>query len=157
MEISVFAALCAEGKEHECAWDLLAYAVRKVFGMEELPEVMRSEKGKPYFSGYPRICFNLSHSHGAVVCALHDKPIGVDIEKLRRAPKRLAAGLSDDTFFHRWTSMEATVKREGGSAAALRKGIEPDVLCRVFEDALPGWVVAVCPSEKAEIRFSVID
>ena len=47
----------------------------------------------------PDLQFNLSHSHGAAVCALHHLPIGVDVERLRPAPRRLSRGMDDGDFF----------------------------------------------------------
>ena len=156
MDVFAFGMLCAEGEEHDAAWHLLSVALSEIFGLNEMPEVRRGDKGKPYFPEFNDICFNLSHSHGAAVCAVHDKPIGVDVEKLRPAPKCLAAGMDDRDFFCLWTAKEASVKRRGGSAAALLRDYEPDALCRTFDDFLFGWIVTVCPSESAEIRFKQI-
>ena len=156
MDVYVFGTECAEGEEHDCAYRLLGFALRQVYGMDELPTVEREKGGKPYFPQYPDICFNLSHSYGAVVCALHDRPVGVDIERLRPAPKRLASGTDDLSFFRLWTAKEASVKREGKGVAALLRDFAPDALCQTEEDFLPGWIVTVCPSEKAEVRFARI-
>lgn len=155
MDVFVFGTLCAEGEEHAAAWRLLAHAVEQVFHLTELPTVEKGVWGKPYFPERPDICFNLSHSHGAVVCAVHEKSVGVDIEKLRPAPKRLANGLGDREFFRLWTAKEATLKRDGGALAALLREYEPDVLCKTSEEILPGWVVTVCPSESVEIQFQL--
>lgn len=156
MDVFVFGTFCNEGEEHDAAWRLLAAALWEIYGLNEMPEVRRGDRGKPFFPEYPDICFNLSHSHGAAVCAIHDKPIGVDVEKLRSAPKRLAAGMDDYDFFCLWTKKEASVKRRGGSAAALLRDYEPDALCGTFDDFLPGWIVSVCPSELVEIRLIAI-
>lgn len=153
MDVYVYGAFCDPGTEHDAAWKLLDRAVAEVFGESVLPAVTRESRGKPYFPDRPDICFNLSHSRGAVVCAVHDRAVGVDIEKMRSAPKRLAAGLDDHAFFLRWTAKEASIKRDGKGIDALRRDFEPDHLCRSSEELLPGWIVAVCPSEPAEIRF----
>lgn len=39
--------------------------------------------GKPYLKGYPNFNFNISHSGDFVVCAIDDKPIGIDIEQVK--------------------------------------------------------------------------
>lgn len=39
--------------------------------------------GKPFLEGYPEFNFNISHSEDYVLCAVDDKPIGIDIEKIR--------------------------------------------------------------------------
>lgn len=153
MDVSVYGALCSEGEERACAYRLLTIAVQELYGVFPLPNIARENGGKPYFPERRDICFNISHSHGAVVCAVHDRPIGVDIEKLRRAPKRLAGSMEDREFFRLWTAKEASVKRCGKGIGALLRDLEPDPLCCTFEDFLPGWIVTVCPSETAKIRL----
>lgn len=152
MEVVVYGMLCPEGEERSAARRLLALAIKQEYGLAELPEVGRAQGGKPYFPAYPGLCFNLSHSHGATVCALHDQPVGVDVERLRPAPGRLAAGLDDESFFRLWTAREATVKRQGRGVGALLRPLEPDRLCQCLENFLPGWIVTVCPQRAAPIR-----
>lgn len=156
MDVVVYAALGTKGSEHDLAYKLLAAALEWELGLSELPEMTREDGGKPYFPSLPHICFNLSHSHGAAVCVLHDKPVGIDVEKLRPAPRRLAEGMADEAFFRLWTAKEATIKRQGGSVAALLRPMEPDSLCQCLEGLLEGYTVTVCPSEKAAVRAKVI-
>lgn len=156
MDIIVYAALGPEGTERDLARRLLAAALERELGLPELPEIAREAEGKPYFPSRPDICFNLSHSHGAAVCALHDKPVGIDVEKLRPAPRRLAGGLEDEAFFRLWTAREASIKRQGLGIAALLKPMEPDRLCRCLEGLLEGYIVTVCPSEEAAIQTAAI-
>ena len=42
------------------------------------------EKGKPYFTDHPDVCFNLSHSGDYVACAIADRPVGIDIQNERK-------------------------------------------------------------------------
>ena len=153
MDVWVFAAVCEPNREHDAAYELLSVAVKQIFGLDELPSVGRMEKGKPFFPDHPEICFNISHSHGAVVCALHDRPVGVDIEKLRPAPKRLANGMDDYSFFLQWTVREATIKMQGRGVGALRQALQPGKFCCTNEELMPGWILAVCPSEESDICF----
>ena len=157
MELILYAALGPKDAEHDLAYRLLALALGRELGLDALPEIAREPGGKPFFPSRPDICFNLSHSHGAAVCAIHDKPVGVDVEKLRPAPKRLAAGMEEGTFFRLWTAKEATVKRQGLGISALMRPLEPDPLCRCVEGLLEGYVVTVCPSEYTEIRAAKIN
>lgn len=157
MDILLFAALGRKDEEHYLAYRLLALAVEQTFGLPELPEIAQEAGGKPFFPGRPDICFNLSHSHGAAVCAVHNRPLGIDVEKLRSAPKRLANGMEDEAFFRLWTAKEATVKRRGSGAAALLRPMEPDPMCRCMEGLLDGYIVTICPSEDAAVRTAVID
>ena len=151
-EVLVYAAPCSPGEEHQAAWALLALVLERELGLCCLPEVARGEEGKPFFPGRPDICFNLSHSHGAVACAVHDREVGVDIERLRTPPKHLGRGMTAEAFFCLWTAREATVKRRGQGIAALMRRGEPDPMCRSFPDLLPGWIVTVCPSGDVPVR-----
>lgn len=157
MDLFVFAALGPQGAEHDLAYRLLALAAERVFGLTVLPEIAREAEGKPFFPARPDICFNLSHSHGSAVCALHNKPVGIDVEKLRPAPRRLAEGLEDERFFRLWTATEASIKREGRGVGALLRPVEPDPMCRCVEGLLKGYIVTVCPSEEAVIRAARIE
>ena len=152
MEIIVYAALGPSGEERALARRLLALALEQEFHLSPPPETAKEPGGKPFFPSRPDICFNISHSHGAAVCALHDKPVGVDIEKLRPAPRRLAGGMEDEAFFRLWTAKEATIKRRGEGIGALLLPLEPDPRCRCLEGLLEGYLITVCPSEDAAVR-----
>lgn len=157
MDVIVYGALCEKGREHECGRELLAVMLRQELGISALPEIAAGKGGKPCFPACPEICFNISHSYGAVVCAIHDHPVGVDVEKLRPAPKRLAAGKTDEAFFRWWTMGEAALKREGGSALQLLRAAAPNPLTRHLEGFLPGWIVAVCPETEDPIRSLLVE
>lgn len=43
----------------------------------------KNQYGKPYLKGYPGFNFNISHSGDFVVCAIDDKPIGIDVEEVK--------------------------------------------------------------------------
>ena len=60
---------------------LLAACLLRKAGAEDLTLVC-SENGKPALAAYPGIHFNLSHSGTLAVCAVSDKPVGVDTEAL---------------------------------------------------------------------------
>lgn len=155
MEIVIYGALCPEGEERALARRLLVLALERECGVSGLPEMAAAEGGKPYFPARPKLQFNLSHSRGAAVCALHHLPIGVDVERLRPAPQKLSRRMGcagDEAFFRLWTAKEATIKRQGRTLGALLSPLEPDPACRCFMDFLPGWVVTVCPSEEGDIR-----
>lgn len=95
------------------------------------------KSGKPYAVGFP-VEFSISHSGKFVVCAVSDKPIGVDIELVRPVDMNVAKHVfSDDEldylfghaptevdftsqpdrdtlfrFFELWTKKEADFKKE---------------------------------------------
>lgn len=43
----------------------------------------KGEHGKPYLKDYPNFHFNLSHTRNVITVAISDKPVGVDIEKVK--------------------------------------------------------------------------
>ena len=69
--------------ERAQAYDLLERAARLHWGWDRLPELAREERGKPYFPGAPQYHFNLSHSGPFALCALSNRPVGVDIQVVR--------------------------------------------------------------------------
>ena len=152
MDLIVYGSLGPEGAERTLAHLLLETALRRELGLETVPPIARGARGKPWFPDLPDLHFNLRHSHGAAVCALHHLQVGVDVEKVRSAPKRLAAGLGDEAFFRLWTAREAAVKRAGLGVEALRRTRTPDPLCQCLEGFLPGCIVTVCPTEAGPVR-----
>ena len=63
---------------------------------EELPHILGTERGKPYFTDSPWY-FSISHSKRHVFCALSRTPIGIDAEELdRRINRTLAEKILSD-------------------------------------------------------------
>lgn len=62
---------------------LLAWGADRYWGLCPLPELAAGERGKPWFPAEPRRHFNLSHSGTLALCALADRPVGVDIQVTR--------------------------------------------------------------------------
>ena len=111
---------------------LVRYLIAEVTRKD--PQSLRfstNEHGKPFLVGFPEIHFNLSHSHGAAVCALcRDAAVGVDVEDLGRHTNlsiarrffssyetALVTKASDTEkrklFFDIWTLKEAYIKAVG--------------------------------------------
>lgn len=61
---------------------LLIYALYKEFKLFS-PTIAYTDKGKPYLPDHPDIHFNISHCPRGCVCAVSDKPVGVDIQDIR--------------------------------------------------------------------------
>ncbi len=118
--------------EHQAGLTLLAYGLYREYGLEfpDLPgQIRRSERGKPYLPDYPHIYFNISHSGGMAVCALGNRPLGVDAEQIRPAKLRTTRrmltegeriyleacpeGMQDREFFRIWTLKESYAKALG--------------------------------------------
>ncbi|MGG0120496.1 4'-phosphopantetheinyl transferase family protein [Bacillus paranthracis] len=43
----------------------------------------KNQYGKPYLKDYPNFNFNISHSGDYVLCAVDNKPIGIDVEEVK--------------------------------------------------------------------------
>jgi len=72
-------------RQSEDAYSLLTDAL-SLHGFSSLHGISRAPSGKPFFPEFPHLHFNLSHTKGWCLCALSDKPVGVDIEVFR--PRR---------------------------------------------------------------------
>lgn len=81
---------------HEAGRQLLARLYREATG-EELPRILTTDRGKPYFADSPWH-FSISHTKTKVFCALAQRNIAVDAEEtgrdinLRLAEKILSPG-----------------------------------------------------------------
>ena len=109
------------------AYLLLREALRREYGITEPPVFAFWEHGKPSIIGHPDIHFNLSHCREAVICAVSDRPVGVDIESIRAYNDSLArytmseeeldriaqADRADVEFIRLWTMKEAVLKLSG--------------------------------------------
>lgn len=109
------------------AYQLLKQALNEAYGITEDPVFEYNEHGKPFIVGHPEIFFNLSHCKEAVVCAIHDQPIGVDVESIREYKEALVLYTMNDEEIHEiessgnpaaafirlWTMKEATMKLIG--------------------------------------------
>ena len=157
--------LCPDISKREDAYTLLAYAVRRRWGIEQLPELARGEQGKPCFLAFPNYHFNLSHSGKFALCALDDRPVGVDIEVIRPHHPNLAKRIcsaeeldwlegerdKETALCKLWVCKEALVKYRGtGLTVPLREICVPLADNAEREGVLfhsiaaPEWCACVC-------------
>ena len=157
--------LCEGITRQEDAYTLLAYAVRRRWGLEQLPAIARGEHKKPYFPNHPHIHFNLSHSGPVALCAVDDRAVGADIEVIRphhhALPQRICTQWelawleeqSDPVFAlcQLWVRKEALAKYRGtGLTVPLRSlcvPLPPAGECHepgFYSFAARNWCACVC-------------
>lgn len=83
--------------------------------------------GKPYLKDHPEIHFNISHCRTAIAVAVSDKPIGIDIESIRKPTPSLVSRTMNQAesmqimsspqpgreFIRLWTAKESVFKLTG--------------------------------------------
>ncbi len=141
------------------AYLLLCKALREQYGITEPPVFGYEAGGKPFIIGHPDIHFNLSHCRAAVICAVSDRPLGIDIETVRPFKDRLArhvlseeeykdvlsAPHPDLAFIEIWTRKEAVLKLTG-------EGIRSDL-----KTVLPRTDVNIATTTDGDIVYSVAE
>ena len=114
-------------RESATAYLLLLEALQQQYGINEAPHFVIGPHGKPSLLEFPHIHFNTSHCHKAVICAVGDTPVGVDIEGRRsirdslvdytmNAVEKERIARAEDPemeFLKLWTAKEAVVKLSG--------------------------------------------
>lgn len=113
--------------------------------------------GKPFLPDHPALHFNVSHTSGGVLCGVSDRPVGVDIERERPFPERVArrcfspaeltlTGDDPACRLRLWTRKEAAAKWRGEGLAAVRAldTTAPEWRDRLFSDRIGAFVFTIC-------------
>jgi len=138
---------------------LLDYALMREFSLSLADfEIIRGERGKPYFRDSD-VYFNYSHcSHckTAVACVVAKSEVGVDIESIERVREVSPAVIkrvccdnelkiikNAEDFIRIWTIKEAYAKFTGRGFAEGFKSIDTTVIRGVYSEKIEGYYVAV--------------
>ena len=114
-----------------CSTQDLVTELAKPYFPGAVPEILRQQRGKPYFAGETGVHFSVSHSGEFVAVAFAESPVGIDLQQhkshgdaVARHPKLASRYfhpkeqkyVADDLwegFFRVWTAKESFVKRTG--------------------------------------------
>ena len=103
---------------------ILADVLKKDYFIEEMPEILRDECGKPYLKDCS-LQFNVSHSGEYLAIAVSEQPVGIDIQEPRTIregtyrkvvqpqERELIGEERERDFLRLWTLKESFVKAEG--------------------------------------------
>ena len=153
-----------DDKKRSVIGEMLAKkAVEEFCGVSAEDIILRAgENGKPYAENAD-VNFNISHSGNLVVCAVHDKPVGIDVEQIRNIELKVAKRVYTHNelfylfgfnpaeedfclvpdekmrlrFFELWTAKEAYLKYTGEGILAELKTLEVNpekILREYYED-----------------------
>lgn len=131
--------------------EVLLYASLEKFGYDRPDRVSFAygENNKPYIGGDGNIFFNLSHSGEYVMCAVSDREVGCDIQKmgdddtllakkffLPREYETIAAQPTEhekrDMFYRYWTLKESYMKVTGKGMSMPLDGFEITVSDKAY-------------------------
>ncbi len=134
---------------------LAKYMVWKAFHIPtDKQNIAYGTHGKPYLRDHPNVHFNISHSGQYVVCAVADRPVGIDVQVIREYQPDVAARVcrrgklagieaSDDPaveFTKLWTQKEANLKMLGygitGGIRELPTGDEAQIKTTILPNAV---------------------
>lgn len=126
------------------AYQLLKQGLSEMYDVTENPLFEYNEHGKPSIVGHPEIYFNFSHCKEAVICAISERPVGVDVESVRSFNDSLVHYTMNDAeireiesaenravaFIRLWTKKEAALKLIGtGISNDIKDVLRQEGLC----------------------------
>ena len=124
--LKAYYAKLKSNSDSVAAYGLLETAYQAEFG-GSLPEIKKTQNGKPYFPTSPDIHFSLSHSKTHVLCAISDEPIGADIESPRTLRQQVINYYASDEELAEfdpldlWVLKESYIKLLGGTLILVKK------------------------------------
>ncbi len=85
--IHIYAMQIQNGDQHGMAELLLNRSLERCTDVQTPAQYHRNEHGKPYLTDTPETYVNWSHSGDYVICAISDREVGIDLQRMDREPK----------------------------------------------------------------------
>lgn len=128
----------------------------------------KNEFGKPFIKNHPETQFNISHTRGAIAIGFSDKPIGVDIEKIKNPSigatqsNKIAQRFftkseisyivnstknKQEKFYEIWTRKEAYIKWVGcGLTIPLTSFnvLDKELKCKISTIQIDEYLISIC-------------
>ena len=135
--------------------------------------VKKEKHEKPYLYGHNEWQFNISHTKGMIAIAVSDKPIGIDVEIIRKNDLRIAQrffasseidyindaksdGDQNKRFLEIWTKKEAYVKFTGeGMNRLLNTFSVFDIPVKNRTLFVDDYIISVCISNQDDSGITV--
>lgn len=172
-------------QEHGLGKELLRMGLKDLYGigseLNDQPVILKGEHGKPYLKDFPHIHYNISHTDGLVACAIGDRQVGIDVERIRPFRQNILKKVFSEAerhrmeeipesersqyFFRIWTLKESYLKAAGLGITVPLTTIsfewkeEASFACSVpgasFHQTMVkgGYVLSVCTLGDEEINF----
>lgn len=117
----------------------------------------KTTAGKPYLTDRTDVHFNISHSRNYAVCAVSDRPVGIDIEFIReidiRVIKRFLKNCTPENAVSEWTKRESFGKMTGIGIGDDRYDEIPHIF-REYRD-IENYIITVC-ADNSETGGSIV-
>ncbi len=121
-------------------------------------QIKRTQNGKPYIDG--DIYFSLSHTDGLTICAISDKNVGADAEKIRKIKNKekilcrylqeCKGEISDREFLEKWTQYESKIKFFGEKLHHCKVAKTEEKHIETFN--LGEYIISICSDEEEDIE-----
>jgi 4'-phosphopantetheinyl transferase len=159
------------GTNWESSLTFLQHVLQIAYKIEPFPSISHTNLGKPFFSELPQLHFSLSHSENRIVCALDDRPVGLDIELIKPRQKELPNyALTQDEYGHfltlggdwsafytLWTKKEAWCKYTGEGLGRSFRLAPPEEGLHFAAYTGSDWIASVCGESTAPDNILWLD
>ena len=149
--------------------------VCQMFGLNNSEIVFEKEEhGKPYIKGVNNFHYNISHTRNAIVIAVSEFSVGVDIEKIKKTDLKIANRFftinereyinqndqeKDKLFYEIWTKKEAYIKYIGkGLAMSLNSFdvLDSKISNHIYTFEKDDYIISTC-SEYQYQKHKIIE